>query len=35
MTPYYEFGGITIYHGDCREIVPQLPTASRLAIDPP
>ena len=22
MTPYYERGGITIYHGDCREILP-------------
>jgi hypothetical protein len=24
MTPYYEHGGITIYHGDCREILPTL-----------
>jgi DNA modification methylase len=22
MRPYYEHGGITIYHGDCREILP-------------
>jgi site-specific DNA-methyltransferase (adenine-specific) len=22
MKPYYEYGGITIYHGDCREILP-------------
>lgn len=22
--PYYEHGGITIYHGDCREILPEL-----------
>lgn len=22
MTPYYEHAGITIYHGDCREILP-------------
>src|SRR5208282_2736399 len=22
--PYYEHAGITIYHGDCREILPQL-----------
>ena len=22
MTPYYDHGGITIYHGDCREILP-------------
>lgn len=24
MKPYYEADGITIYHGDCREIMPQL-----------
>lgn len=24
MKPYYEHGGITIYHGDCREILPDL-----------
>jgi len=24
MTPYYEQDGITIYHGDCREILPGL-----------
>lgn len=35
MTPYYEHGGITIYHGDCREIVPHLPPAGLLTIDPP
>ena len=22
--PYYERGGITIYHGDCREILPAI-----------
>jgi len=25
VKPYYEHAGITIYHGDCREILPQLP----------
>ena len=25
IKPYYEHGGITIYHGDCREILPTLP----------
>lgn len=26
MKPYYDDGrGIVIYHGDCREILPQLP----------
>lgn len=24
MKPYYEHAGITIYHGDCREILPQI-----------
>jgi DNA modification methylase len=24
VKPYYEHGGITIYHGDCREILPEL-----------
>ena len=24
MKPYYEHAGITIYHGDCREIIPDL-----------
>ena len=36
MKPYYERGGITIYHGDCREILPTL-DAGRYALitDPP
>lgn len=24
MRPYYEHAGITIYHGDCREVLPQI-----------
>lgn len=28
MTPYYQRGGITIYHGDCREVLPALQSAS-------
>jgi site-specific DNA-methyltransferase (adenine-specific) len=28
VKPYYEHGGITIYHGDCREVLPQLPPDS-------
>lgn len=34
MKPYYEHGGITIYHGDARDYVPD-EAASCLVIDPP
>jgi len=34
VKPYYEADGITIYHGDCREILPDL-TADVLITDPP
>lgn len=34
MKPYYEHAGITIYHGDCREILPQLACPVIIA-DPP
>lgn len=34
MTPYYEQDGITIYHGDCREVMPPL-IAHVLVTDPP
>lgn len=33
--PYYEHGGITIYHGDCREILPQLEPVDLVLTDPP
>lgn len=35
--PYFENDGVTLYNGDCREILPQLPSASfELALtDPP
>ncbi len=33
-TPYYEHAGITIYHGDCREILPTV-TADVVVTDPP
>lgn len=34
MRPYYEQDGITIYHGDCREILPAI-TADVVLTDPP
>jgi DNA modification methylase len=34
MKPYYEHAGITIYHGDCREILPSL-AYDALLTDPP
>ena len=35
MKPYYEHAGITIYHGDCREILPHLPPVDLVLTDPP
>jgi len=35
MTPYYDFGGIKIYCGDCREIMPYLPQIGLVNTDPP
>jgi site-specific DNA-methyltransferase (adenine-specific) len=34
-TPYYDHGGITIYHGDCRDILPLLPKVDLVLTDPP
>lgn len=34
MIPYYEHAGITIYHGDCREVLSSL-SADVLVTDPP
>ena len=34
MKPYYEHAGITIYHGDCRGVLPHV-TADVLVTDPP
>lgn len=34
-TPYYDHDGITIYHGDCREILPHLPEVDMVLTDPP
>ena len=37
MKPYYEHAGISIFHGDCREVLPQLETSSidLIFADPP
>lgn len=35
MKPYYDHAGITIYLGDCREILPQLPACDLLLCDSP
>jgi len=35
IKPYYEHAGITIYHGDCREILPELPMVDLVLTDPP
>jgi site-specific DNA-methyltransferase (adenine-specific) len=35
VTPYYDEGGITIYHGDCREIIPQVGPVKMVFTDPP
>lgn len=35
MKPYYSEAGITIYHGDCREVLPEVWGASLLLTDPP
>lgn len=34
MTPYYEQSGITIYHGDCREVLPQIQQPDVTVTDP-
>ncbi len=33
--PYYEDDAVTIYHGDCREILPHLPKVDLVLTDPP
>ena len=35
MTPYYQHKDITIYHGDCREILPTLDAVDLVLTDPP
>lgn len=35
MNPYYQDDAVTIYHGDCREVLPRTPFADLLLTDPP
>lgn len=35
MKPYYEQDGITIYHGDCREVLPGVGAFDAVLTDPP
>ncbi len=35
MKPYYQDSYVTIYHGDCREILPELPKVDLVLTDPP
>jgi site-specific DNA-methyltransferase (adenine-specific) len=35
IKPYYEENGITIYHGDCRDILPELEPVDLVLTDPP
>jgi site-specific DNA-methyltransferase (adenine-specific) len=33
--PYYTDGTVSLWHGDCRELLPELPPAAIIATDPP
>lgn len=35
MKPYYQHAGITIYHGDCREILPDVAKAAHVCVTDP
>lgn len=35
MNPYYDENGITIYHGDCLEVLPSLTSVELVVVDPP
>lgn len=34
MRPYYDHAGVTIFHGDCREILPNISIAQTIVTDP-
>lgn len=35
MKPYYEDGTVTLYHADCREVLPDILSAALIVTDPP
>ena len=35
LTPYYEQDGITVYHGDCRDVLPTVDAQAVMVTDPP
>jgi len=35
VKPFYEAGGITLYHGDCRDVLPTLGQVDHVITDPP
>lgn len=35
MKPYYQDSAVTIYHGDCRDVLPNIAKADLLLTDPP
>ena len=35
MKPYYQRAGVTLYHADCRDVLPGLPLVDLLVTDPP
>jgi 23S rRNA G2445 N2-methylase RlmL len=35
MKPYYEDGSVTLYHGDCRDVLPSLDPVDLVLTDPP
>ena len=35
MNPYYEHAGITIYHGDCLDLMAEMPKVDLAIVDPP
>ena len=35
MTPYYEDDAVTIYHGDCRDVLPGLSDVGLVLTSPP